>query len=215
MHIYRKYAPQSFDEFVGNEKAIKNLIRIRDNGGFGGRAYWITGKTGLGKTTIANLIARSIASETDIEEFESFGINGSRIADMERSLSFRSLFSPGGGRVVILNEAHGMRKDGIRQLLVTLERIPSHVAWIFTTTKDGEQTLFDDYDDAAPLVSRCLKVALSNQALAKPFAERCQKIAKAEGFGDVPLPKLVALANENNNNMRAMLSAIESGRYAA
>ena len=60
-----------------------------------------------------------------------------------------------------MNEAHGLRKDVIRQMLVTLERIPSHVVWIFTTTTEGQEGLFEDYDDAAPLLSRCLPLPLS------------------------------------------------------
>lgn len=213
MQLFRKHAPRSFDEVVGQDKAVANLERIRDTTGFGGRAYWITGASGTGKTTLANLIARSMADDAGIDEADASGITGARVADMERSLATRCLY--GIGRVMIVNEAHGLRKDGIRQLLITLERIPSHVAWIFTTTRAGNETLFEDCDDAAPLVSRCIKVELTTQGLCKPFAERCRQIAIAEGFGDVPLSKFENLAKEVKNNMRAMLSAIESGRIAA
>jgi len=214
MQLFRKHAPRSFDEVVGQDKAIANLKRIRDTTGFGGKAFWITGASGTGKTSIANIIARTIASDCDIDEYESFGITASRVSEMERSLSFRSLFGV-GGRVAILNEAHGLRKDGIRQLLLTLERIPEHVAWIFTTSRAGTEMLFDDCDDAAPLVSRCLKVDLTTQGLCKPFAERCKQIAALEGFGELPISKFEALAKETKNNMRAMISAIESGKVAA
>lgn len=213
MQLFRKHAPRSFDEVVGQDKAIANLKRIRDTTGFGGRAYWITGASGTGKTSIANIIARTMADECGIDEADASGISGAKVIELERSLATRCMF--GDGRVVILNEAHGLRKDGIRQLLISLERIPSHVAWIFTTTRAGNETLFDDCDDAAPLVSRCIKVELTTQGLCKPFAERCQKIAAIEGFGDLPIKKFENLAKETNNNMRAMLSAIESGRIAA
>ena len=61
------------------------------------------------------------------------------------------------GRAYIVNEAHGLRKDVIRQLLVVLERIPPHSLWIFTTTIEGQEAIFEDYDDASPLLSRCLR----------------------------------------------------------
>ncbi len=48
-----------------------------------------------------------------------------------------------GGRAFIINEAHGLRKDTIRQLLVVLERLPDHVVVVFTTTCEGEGQLFD------------------------------------------------------------------------
>ena len=54
------------------------------------------------------------------------------------------------GWALIINEAHGLRKDTIRQLLVTLERIPTHVCWLFTTTNAGQEALFDGID-AGPL----------------------------------------------------------------
>lgn len=213
MQLFRKHAPRSFDEVVGQDKAVANLLRIRDTTGFGGRAYWITGASGTGKTTLANLIARSMADECGIDEADASGISGSKVVETERSLATRCMF--GNGRVVILNEAHGLRKDGIRQLLITLERIPSHVAWIFTTTKAGNETLFEDCDDAAPLVSRCIKVELTSQGLCGQFAKLAKRISDLEGYADAPLSKYESLVKECKNNMRAVLSAIESGRIAA
>ena len=52
-----------------------------------------------------------------------------------------------------------------------LERIPAHALWVFTTTVDGADSLFEDYDDASPLLSRCLRLDLSRRDLAKAFAE--------------------------------------------
>ena len=55
-----------------------------------------------------------------------------------------------------------MRREAIRELLIMLERIPSYCCWIFTTTKAGQVRLFEDDEagDAAPLLSRCLRVEL-------------------------------------------------------
>ena len=88
-----------------------------------------------------------------------------------------------GGRAFLVNEAHGLRKDVIRQFLVMLERIPSHVVWIFTTTTEGEQGLFEDYDDAGPLLSRCLPLPLARRDLAKAAfrAAAAREIAEREG----------------------------------
>ena len=76
------------------------------------------------------------------------------------------------GRAYIVNESHGLNRATVRQLLTTLEgdRIPRHVVWIFTTTVEGEQTLFEGCDDSHPLLSRCQEVALARRDLAKVFA---------------------------------------------
>ena len=69
------------------------------------------------------------------------------------------------GRAFIVNEAHGLRKDTIRQLLVLLERLPNHVVMIFTTTNEGQESLFDDYSDANPLLSRCARLDLARRGV--------------------------------------------------
>ncbi len=87
----------------------------------------------------------------------------------------------------------------------------SHVVFIFTTTKEGEAGLFDDQIDANPLLSRCIKIELTNQGLAKVFAEHCRRIATREGLNGKSLQSYIKLAAKCHNNCRMMLQEIESG----
>jgi hypothetical protein len=96
-------------------------------------------------------------------------------------------------------------------LLGILERIPKHVVFVFTTTKQGQESLFEDKIDASPLLSRCVEITLTNQGLANVFAEHCRQIATKENLNGKPLQSYIKLAQNCKNNCRQMLMIIESG----
>ena len=208
--LHEKYRPTTWADVIGQDKAVRALLSLRDrSGGWGGRAYFITGPSGTGKTTIARLIAAELAGtwgtmELDAGELTSPG----KVRELGDAMI---QYGMGGGRCTILNEAHGLRRDVVRALLVELEPIPNHAAWVFTTTCDGADMLFDGTDDAGPLVSRCTPVSLTSRGLCEPFAARALEIARAEGLDGQPLERYQRLAKDCRNSLRMMLSRIEAG----
>ena len=75
----------------------------------------------------------------------------------------------------------------------------------------GVDSLFEDYDDAGPLLSRCTRLEFASRNVAKPLAIRAKWIAEQEGLDGRPLEDYIRLVNEHNANMRAVLNDIEAG----
>jgi replication-associated recombination protein RarA len=214
MQLFEKHRPQTLAEVVGQDRAVAQIQGIQARTGFGGRAVWISGASGTGKTTLGRIIAGTIADPWMVTEYDSADDFGA--AELESMRETMGMTGMGkGGRAWILNEAHSLRRSIIRPLLGILERLPAHCVVVFTTTRDGEDALFEDQIDAGPLLSRCLPLRLTTQGLAKAFAERVAGIAKAEGLDGRPIADYVKLAQRCHNNARAMLVEVEAGAMLA
>jgi len=213
--LFEKYRPTSFDEVVGQDKAVRQIRFIIDRHGAAGQAFWLTGPSGSGKTTLARIIANTIADDWMIFEFDSGA--DLTMAELNRVLDALDLCGAGkGGRAVIVNEAHSLRADVLDKLKGVLERIQRHVVWIFTTTREDQDQLFDDHVGAAQLISRCKVVPLTNQGLAAAFATNVARIATIEGLNggmtngtlEAACMKIIRAVKSNH---RAALQAIDSG----
>lgn len=210
--LYEKYRPTRLDDVIGQPRATAAVRSMLARGGFGGRSVWLSGPSGAGKTTLARIIAGSLADGLGVTEYDSADqVTADELREISATMQYRGMGPALTGRAFIINEAHGLRAPIIRQLLGILERIPAHVVFVFTTTRDGEEGLFEDQVDASPLLSRCIRIALTNQGLAEAFAAKALEIARAEGLDGQPIDAYIRLARKCKNNMRAMLTSIEGG----
>jgi len=173
------------------------------------------GPSGSGKTTLARIIAAIGADELGVEELDAQALTPAKLRQIEDEMRYRNLGNK-PGKAYLVNEAHGLRRDTIRLLLVMLERLPGHVVWVFTTTKAGENRLFEDDEtgDAAPLLSRCVEVTLTyDDAANRAFAEKAQAVAVAEGIDGLPLSVYERAVAASQGNLRRVLQRIESGAF--
>lgn len=140
--LYRKYRSADFDEVVGQQHVVKTLTNAIKSGKHS-HAYLLTGPRGVGKTTIARIIAKqlnglkkedSLDSYLDIIEIDGASNRG---IDEIRSLREKVQVSPAklDYKVYIIDEVHMLTKEAFNALLKTLEEPPSHVVFIFATTE--------------------------------------------------------------------------------
>ena len=153
--IARKYRPKNFDEIVGQEHITKTLINaINDNRV--AHAYLFSGPRGVGKTTTARILSKSLSCEKGVTavpcntcsnckeidnsmNLDVLEIDGAsnRGIDEIRTLQENTRYAPGRGKykIYIIDEVHMLTKPAFNALLKTLEEPPKHVIFIFATTE--------------------------------------------------------------------------------
>lgn len=143
--LTRKYRPKSFEDIVSQEHVSSTLKNAISNGRLS-HAYLFCGPRGVGKTTMARVLARSIneiSDDIDGEElnktlniFEIDAASNNKVEDVHH-LRERVRIPPQNGRykVYIIDEVHMLSKSAFNALLKTLEEPPEHAIFIFATTE--------------------------------------------------------------------------------
>ena len=134
--FYRKYRPASLDELVGQSEAVKLIQQQVKNDNLS-HAYLFSGPRGVGKTSLARIIATTLGCDPvfDITEIDAASHNKvDDIRDLNDSINFIAS-SPGNKRVFILDEVHMLSNAASNAFLKTLEEPPGHVIFILATTE--------------------------------------------------------------------------------
>ncbi|MBA3947517.1 MAG: DNA polymerase III subunit gamma/tau [Herpetosiphonaceae bacterium] len=175
--LYRKWRSQTFGELVGQEPVVQTLRNAIRSGRIG-HAYLFTGPRGVGKTTMARLLAKAVNCLAPLEErpcdrcSECRAIAEGRALDViemdaashtgvddARELIEKVQFRPTSARfkVYIIDEVHMLSTAAFNALLKTLEEPPAHVLFILATT--------EFHKVPATITSRCQRFAFSRHSL--------------------------------------------------
>lgn len=172
--LARKWRPKKFSDLVGQEHVVKALVNALSTGRLH-HAYLLTGTRGVGKTTIARILAKSLNCP-NAEQGEPCGIcpscqqidHGRYVDVLEidaasntgveniREVLENAQYAPTMGRykVYIIDEVHMLSKNAFNAMLKTLEEPPEHVKFILATT--------DPHKVPITVLSRCLQFVLKN-----------------------------------------------------
>lgn len=219
--LARKYRSQTFDDVVGQDpiaRTLKNAIKT----GRIAHAYLFTGTRGVGKTTMARILAkalncqsfdeptcepccecescRSINIGEDIDVIEIDGASNNRV-DEVRTLRENAIYRPARSRykVYIIDEVHMLTTGAFNALLKTLEEPPGHVKFIFATTEPNK---------VLPTIqSRCQRFDFRN-IRADVIAGQLKHILEQEGI-EYEDELILPLAKMANGSMRDGLSLVD------
>ncbi len=170
--LYRKYRPQKFTDVLGQDTTTDALTSAVAVAGKLSHAYLFSGGRGVGKTTIARILANELGvNDKDLYEIDAASHTGvddiREIRESVYTLPFNSPY-----KVYILDEAHMLSKSAFNALLKTLEEPPAHVIFMLATTEP--EKLPDT------IISRCESYTLKQPARSI-LRELIQKTTKKEG----------------------------------
>jgi DNA polymerase-3 subunit gamma/tau len=218
--LARKWRPKRFAEMVGQEHVLRALTNALDSGKVH-HAFLFTGTRGVGKTTVARILAKSLNCETNGVSSNPCGtcaackeIDEGRFVDLievdaasrtkvddTRDMLDNVQYAPTRGRykVYLIDEVHMLSNHSFNALLKTLEEPPPHVKFLLATT--------DPQKLPVTVLSRCLQFSLKRLP-ATLIGERLKFIAAAENLAFEPAA-IALLSRAAEGSMRDALSLLD------
>ena len=217
--LARKWRPKTFADLVGQEHVVKALRNALEKGRLH-HAYLLTGTRGVGKTTIARILAKSLNCEhpkegepcgqcqscrdidtgrfVDLLEIDAASNTG---IDNIREVLENAQYAPTAGKykVYIIDEVHMLSKSAFNAMLKTLEEPPEHVKFILATT--------DPYKVPVTVLSRCLQFVLRNMTT-QQVADHLAHVLDSEQI-PYETPALALLGRAAAGSMRDALSLLD------
>jgi DNA polymerase-3 subunit gamma/tau len=202
--LYRKYRSSDFNQVVGQDHIIQTLTQALAAGRIT-HAYLFTGPRGVGKTSVARLLARGLNSKVDADsaslDIIEIDAASNRSIDAVRDLRDKINLAPSVGeyKVYIIDEVHMLTTEAFNALLKTLEEPPAHAVFILATT--------ESHKVPETIISRTQR--FNFKPIATPaIVEHLAMIAKAEEI-TIDRPALELIAQSSRGGVRDAISLLD------
>ena len=217
--LARKWRPRDFESLVGQETVVKALRHALDSGRLH-HAYLLTGTRGVGKTTIARIIAKSLNCETGVTstpcgrceactgidvgrytDYVEMDAASNRKVEEMASVLESAAYAPAVGRykVFVIDEVHMLTNHAFNAMLKTLEEPPPQVVFVLATT--------DPHKVPVTVLSRCMQFGLRNMS-PDAVSDHLAKVLTAEGVAFEP-EALRLIGRASAGSMRDGLSLLD------
>ena len=217
--LARKWRPRSFDSLIGQDHVVKALTHALDQKRLH-HAYLFTGTRGVGKTTIARILAKALNCDTGVSskpcgkcpacteidagrfvDYVEMDAASYRGVDEMVDLLERAVYAPSAGRykVYMIDEVHQLSSHAFNAMLKTLEEPPEHMLFILATT--------DPQKVPVTVLSRCLQFNLK-QMPAPVISAHLEHILSEEKIAAAPAG-LRLIASGAKGSMRDALSLLD------
>lgn len=207
MDLGEQLRPKSWDEIIGQTKAVRQIRAITQRRGHAGTCWWLLGPSGVGKTSMARILASEYSNEILTEESVGRDLLAEAVRSMMKRIGQPTLC---GNRVWIVNEAQDIPGASITLLLDALEqvKVSKYDMIIFTAMESHERIVGNGIHHHA-LVTRCYVPEIMDEYSPEyrrdvlAYLERIGKTQHLDG------PDVKRIAEKAKWSIRGALAALE------